>query len=71
MTAKFSLKRLQPLSRKPTAFKGRKINVKLSGGPFDGETVAMHSNGTLAFSVPSYNNGERGYYNHSNSWCKL
>lgn len=71
MTAKFSLKKVQPLSKKPTAFKGRKSKYRLTGGPFDGQIVCMHSAGTMAFSVPSYNNGEVGFYNYNNSWHKL
>lgn len=44
---------------------GRKA-FKAHGGPFDGRYVMLANNGrdtsTMVFSVPSYNNGEKGCY---------
>lgn len=53
------------LLTRPT--KGRKKRFKCMGGPFDGKTIALWdempgNTGTMEFSIPSYNNGERGLY---------
>lgn len=53
---------------KPSVPKGRRTSHVLTGGPFHGQVVQLYTPGTLAFSVPSWNNGERGYYDQLNHW---
>ena len=53
------------LLTRPT--KGRKRKFMCLGGPFDGKKIALWdemlgNTGTMEFSIPSFNNGEKGMY---------
>ena len=44
--------------------KGKRLKFVLYGGPWNGETLYLHSPGTLPFTV----NGESGRYNEKGFW---
>ena len=44
--------------------KGRRQKYRLIGGPFDGAVVALHSAGTLEFTV----RGVTGRYDNNGHW---
>lgn len=50
-----------------TVTKGKKKRFTCIGGPFDGSVISLWdempgNTGTMEFSVPSFNNGEKGLY---------